>query len=89
MKSHSGYKSNALSYANTKPVPKIMFSGLAYTHNRLKKLKVGSKWKGRGKNQVATIQSIDCATVYYQNTKGTKGCMSADYFVYWYSPLAE
>ena len=62
---------------------------LAVVDGAMQKLKIGSRWKGRGKNQVATVESIDGATIRYRNKKGSIGHMTADYFVYWYRPLLE
>lgn len=62
---------------------------LAVADQAMRKLKVGSTWKGRGKNQVAIVESIDGALINYRNRKGTKSQMTADYFIYWYRPLEK
>lgn len=62
---------------------------LERTDESIRKLKTGTRWKGRGKNQFATIESIEGALVHYRSTKGTHSNMTADYFVYWYKPIED
>jgi hypothetical protein len=62
---------------------------LERTDESIKKLKAGTKWKGRGKNQFAIIESLNGALVNYKSPKGVHSNMTADYFVYWYRPVED